>query len=108
MNLAPMTARLPTRPDVTPFPDSLDDMEQVGPFVERLLVVVFRQFLVLVSRATVTVPLTFLSHWQPLRNEDAHTALVFGFLRHADPEYGLGPWLTSVLQRERPVTAAPL
>lgn len=39
----------------------------------------------------------FYSVWQPLKNEDAHTALVFGFLRHAPPELALQPWLQSVL-----------
>jgi hypothetical protein len=39
----------------------------------------------------------FYSVWQPLKNEDAHTALVFGFLRHAPPELALQPWLQKVL-----------
>jgi hypothetical protein len=46
------------------------------------------------------------SIWQPLASEDARTALVFGFLRHAPVEHGLAPWLTDVLGR--PVTATPL
>jgi hypothetical protein len=52
--------------------------------------------------------MTFLTHWQPLRNEDAHTALVFGFLRHTDPAQGLSPWLTSVLSRDRSVAVPAL
>jgi hypothetical protein len=28
----------------------------------------------------------FYSIWQPLKNEDAHTALAFGFVRHAPAE----------------------
>jgi hypothetical protein len=43
--------------------------------------------------------MSFLAHWQPLRKEDDHTALVFGFLRHAPVEAALGPWLTDVLGR---------
>jgi hypothetical protein len=48
----------------------------------------------------------YLSKWQPLDNEDEHTALLFGFLRHAPVEYALNPWLTSILERE--VKADPL
>lgn len=48
----------------------------------------------------------YFSAWQPLEDEDAHTALVFGFLRHAPEDHGLNPWLSEAL--ERPVTAAPL
>ena len=47
--------------------------------------------------------MSFLANWQPLRDENAHTALTFGFLRHAPVEHALNPWLTDVL--ERPVTA---
>ncbi|MDQ3608943.1 MAG: hypothetical protein M3459_08590 [Actinomycetota bacterium] len=39
----------------------------------------------------------FDSNWQPLRNEDAQTALVFGFLRHAPTALALDPWLTETL-----------
>jgi hypothetical protein len=42
----------------------------------------------------------FFSKWQPLRDEDAHTALVFGFFRHAPTSAGLDLWLTRVLGRE--------
>jgi hypothetical protein len=49
---------------------------------------------------------SFLSRWQPLRDEDAHTALVFGFLRHAPTTVALDRWLTSTLGR--PVSALPL
>jgi hypothetical protein len=42
----------------------------------------------------------FFSKWQPLRDEDAHTALVFGFLRHAPTSVALDVWLTRVLGRE--------
>ena len=48
----------------------------------------------------------YFSHWQPLRDEDAHTALVFGFFRHAPTSIGLDVWLTRVLGR--PVSAAGL
>jgi len=48
----------------------------------------------------------YLSHWQRLDNEDKHTALLFGFLRHAPVESALNPWLTSILKRQ--VTAEPL
>lgn len=37
--------------------------------------------------------------WQPLRTEDARTALVFGFFRHAPVEDGLNKWLREVLHR---------
>ena len=39
----------------------------------------------------------FFANWQPLKNEDAHTALVFGFLRHAPADEALNPWLSDVL-----------
>jgi hypothetical protein len=42
----------------------------------------------------------FFANWQPLNNEDAHTALVFGFLRHAPPGEALDPWLSDVLDQE--------
>jgi hypothetical protein len=42
---------------------------------------------------------SFYSRWQPLVDEDRHTALVFGFLRHAPADLGLGPWLEEVLRR---------
>jgi len=48
----------------------------------------------------------FDSHWQPLRNEDAHTAMVFGFLRHAPTSFALDPWLAEVL--DRPAVGEPL
>lgn len=48
----------------------------------------------------------YFSSWQPLIDENAHTALTFGFLRHAPPAAALEPWLSCVL--ERPVTAPPL
>jgi len=44
--------------------------------------------------------------WQPLVNEDAQTALVFGMLRHLPVERALLPWLQGVLGRA--VTAEPL
>jgi hypothetical protein len=44
--------------------------------------------------------MTFYSAWQPLRNEDAWTALVFGFLRHVPVEAALQPWVTETLGRE--------
>lgn len=50
--------------------------------------------------------LTFYSVWQPLGTEDAQTALVFGFLRHAPVEAGLQPWLAETLGRE--ATTGPL
>jgi hypothetical protein len=43
--------------------------------------------------------LAYFSSWQPLVDEDAHTALTFGFLRHAPVEAALRPWLCSVLGR---------
>lgn len=46
------------------------------------------------------------SVWQPLTSEDARTALVFGFLRHAPVDYGLTPWLSDVLGR--PISAVAL
>jgi hypothetical protein len=46
------------------------------------------------------------SIWQPLSTEDARTALVFNFLRHAPPEAGLHPWISEVLGR--PVKSQPL
>lgn len=48
----------------------------------------------------------FDSHWQPLRNEDAQTALVFGFLRHAPTTLALDVWLTDTLGRT--ATGSPL
>jgi hypothetical protein len=48
----------------------------------------------------------FFATWQPLHNEDAHTALAFGFMRHAPTEEALAPWLAEVLGRE--VTPEPL
>src|SRR5713226_5000354 len=47
--------------------------------------------------------MSFLSRWQPLRDEDAHTALVFGFLRHAPTHAALDIWLSRTLGR--PVSA---
>lgn len=41
----------------------------------------------------------FLSNWQPLINEDRHTALLFGFMRHAPAASALNPWLSRVLGR---------
>jgi hypothetical protein len=49
---------------------------------------------------------SFLSYWQPLKDEDAHTALVFGFLRHAPAQAALDPWLSRTLDRD--VSAEPL
>ena len=51
------------------------------------------------------VMLKYFSVWQPLVDEDAHTALVFGFLRHAPATYALNPWLSQAL--DRAVTALP-
>src|SRR4051794_30210440 len=48
----------------------------------------------------------YFSNWQPLLNEDRHTALLFGFLRHAPVSSALNPWLSDVLGR--PAQAAPL
>lgn len=48
----------------------------------------------------------FHSHWQPLPNENAHTAMVFGFLRHAPTSLALDPWLTNTL--DRPAAGRPL
>jgi hypothetical protein len=48
----------------------------------------------------------YFATWQPLRSEDAHTALTFGFLRHAPTELALTPWLGLALGRQ--VTAGPL
>jgi hypothetical protein len=42
----------------------------------------------------------FYSNWLPLKNEDAHTALVFGFLRHAPVDLALNPWLKEILGRD--------
>ena len=50
--------------------------------------------------------MSFFTHWQPLHNEDAHTALVFGYLRHAPATHGLEPWLTATFGR--PLTAPSL
>lgn len=52
--------------------------------------------------------MSFFAHWQPLVDEDAHTALTFGFLRHAPVEHVLQPWLAKVLERDRTVTVARL
>ena len=41
----------------------------------------------------------YFANWQPLRNEDAHTSLVFGFMRHAPVTNALNPWLSEVLGR---------
>ncbi|MCA1656685.1 MAG: hypothetical protein LC713_03075, partial [Actinobacteria bacterium] len=41
----------------------------------------------------------YYAHWQPLVDENAHTVLTFGFLRHAPPDSALNPWLSEVLQR---------
>lgn len=41
----------------------------------------------------------YLSNWQPLVNEDRHTALLFGFMRHAPVESALNPWPSAVLGR---------
>lgn len=48
----------------------------------------------------------YLSNWQPLANEDRHTALLFGFMRHAPVAAALNPWLSRVL--DKPVNATPL
>lgn len=48
----------------------------------------------------------FDSRWQPLKDEDAQTALVFGFLKHAPVQLALDPWLTAVLGR--PASGQPL
>jgi hypothetical protein len=37
--------------------------------------------------------------WQPVETEDARTALVFEFLRHAPAEHGLDAWLSRALRR---------
>lgn len=50
--------------------------------------------------------MSYYTHWQPLKDENAHTALAFGFLRHVPVEHGLNAWLSEVL--ERPATATPL
>src|SRR5438045_2454534 len=49
--------------------------------------------------------MSFLARWQPLHHEDAHTALVFGFFRHAPTHAALDVWLSRALGR--PVTAEP-
>jgi hypothetical protein len=54
----------------------------------------------------IGAPVSFYSRWQPLDSEDAQTALVFGFMRHAPPEVALAPWLTDVLGH--PVTGGAL
>jgi hypothetical protein len=48
----------------------------------------------------------YFSVWQRLVDEDHHTALVFGFMRHAPREAALNPWLSEVLGR--PVEAESL
>jgi hypothetical protein len=50
--------------------------------------------------------LKFYTRWQRVAGEDARTALVFGFMRHAPAACALNPWLTEVLGR--PVEAEPL
>ena len=50
--------------------------------------------------------MTYFSRWSPLHDENAHTALTFGFLRHAPVEHALAPWLSNVIGR--PVTATGL
>lgn len=50
--------------------------------------------------------MSFYSAWQPLETEDAQTALVFGFLRHAPAELALRPWLAKTLKRD--ASAGPL
>jgi hypothetical protein len=50
--------------------------------------------------------MTYFSRWSPLHDENAHTALTFGFLRHAPVEQALAPWLSEVLGR--PVTTTVL
>src|SRR6266849_8616996 len=50
--------------------------------------------------------MSFYSRWQTLIDEDRHTALVFGFFRHAPVSIALEPWLTQVLAR--PVRPQPL
>jgi hypothetical protein len=45
-------------------------------------------------------PVKFFANWQPLHDEDAHTALVFGFMRHAPVERALAPWLSATLGRD--------
>lgn len=46
------------------------------------------------------------AHWQPLKDEDAQTALVFGFMRHAPASLTLDVWLEQALGRS--ATGAPL
>jgi hypothetical protein len=61
-----------------------------------------------VDRANVHpygVLMKYFSLWQPLIDEDAHTALVFGFLRHAPSAEALDQWLSNVLERR--ITAEP-
>lgn len=51
----------------------------------------------------------FYSHWQQPDPEDARTALVFGFMRHAPVRLALEPWLGNVLGRSvqvQPLAAA--
>lgn len=43
--------------------------------------------------------MSFYGHWQPLIDEDAHTALGFGFLRHAPKSAALDAWLSDIFQR---------
>ena len=50
--------------------------------------------------------MSFYSRWQPLVDEDRHTALVFGFFRHAPVADALEPWLERVIGR--PLKATPL
>lgn len=39
------------------------------------------------------------SVWHSRDDEDGHTAMVFGFLRRADPQLGLDHWLTETFER---------
>lgn len=50
--------------------------------------------------------MSYLSRWQPLVDENAHTALTLGFMRHAPTALALEPWLSKIL--ERGISAAPL
>ncbi len=48
----------------------------------------------------------YYTRWQPLIDEDAHTALTFGFMRHAPIDVALAPWLSEVLHSN--VVPSPL
>lgn len=50
--------------------------------------------------------MSYFSRWSPLNDENAHTALAFGFLRHAPIDHALALWLSNVIGR--PVTATGL